>query len=256
MERKINVQLDSQRQVDNERIRSVAQFIHDMRYVQQEILNFMPSMEPIAKEVFDSPLWQYLWSALSYTETYFDSAVRARVQALNDADVARMLFNVRISNAQRTYNTDSTRLSQKTNLANEADRYLANEFFVETPIASPTKEQLRTKLVHYNEYINDTARLWRRGPFEEKFRLASFTEYLRLKRGCACDVRNLYAHVRNRNTTGHVIDLTAEDIDSEPQVIDLTAEDDVVVDSEPFSDDECFVAVTIDVSSDGDIESD
>ena len=226
-------QLDFQRQVDNERIRLVTQFVHDMHHVQEEIDVFIPGAEPIADQVFKSPLWLDLWGGLSHTETYFDSAVRQEVESTTSGPstlIAQMLFNVRISNARRVYITDSSLMSQKTNLVNETNRYMENEFRLDTPAPSRTKEQLRTKLAHYNEYINDTARLWRRGLFEEKFRPGSFAEYRRLRNRYACDVRTLYECHRNRTTLidSEVIDLTGEEneeqeVDSEP-VIDLIEE--------------------------------
>lgn len=230
-------QLDSQRQVDNERIRLVTQFVHDMRHVQEEIDVFIPGAEPIADQVFKSPLWLDLWGGLSYTETYFDSAVRQEVESTTSGPstlIAQMLFNVRISNARRVYITDSSLMSQKSNLVNETNRYMEDEFHLETPSPSRTKEQLQTKLAHYNEYINDTARLWRRGLFEEKFRLGSFAEYRRLRNRYACNVDTLYECHRNRTTLidSEVIDLTGEEnekqqVDSE-SVVDLTEEQDEI----------------------------
>ena len=237
--RKINVQLDTQRQVDNERIRLVAQFVHDMHHMQGEIRD-----SSIAKEAFDSPLWQDLWASLSYTEPYFNDTIRARVQAMESANVAPTLFGVRITKNQRVYAFDDVMVevyaarAQYSNsedynrhlLRTEANRYLKSEFYLETPKPSRSKVQSRAKLAHYRQYINDTAQLWRRGLFEQKFRLGSFAEYLLLIDKCACDVRNLYAYLNGSSTyiDSEVIDLTVEDlqpVDSEP-VIDLTKEDD------------------------------
>lgn len=236
-------QLDFQRQVDNERVRLVSQFVHDMHHMQGEIPD-----SSIAKKAFKSPLWQDLWESLSYTEPYFDGAVRARVQALKGADVARTLFEVRITENRRVYVFDDTMVEVYAEraaypdpedynshlLRKEANRYLTTEFHLETPSPSRTKEQLQTKLAHYNEYINDTARLWRRGLFEEKFRLGSFAEYRRLRNRYACDVRTLYECHRNRTTLidSEVIDLTGEEnekqqVDSE-SVVDLTEEQDEI----------------------------